>query len=182
MRRFIAIVAVAVSSLVAQNASAGFGLLHRGACCDAAPSCGCEAPAPTCCEAPAPTCCEPAPCCKGGLLKGIFGKLHAKLHKPCCDAAPSCGCEAPAPSCGCEAPAPTCCEAPAAPSCGCEAPAPSCGCEAPAPTCCKPRHHHLMGLLSKLKAKKCCAAPTCCEAAPSCGCEVAAAPSCGCGS
>jgi hypothetical protein len=196
MRRLIvAFVAVACTSFFAPNASAGFGLLHRG-CCDAAPSCGCEAPAPVCCEAPAPTCCDSAPSCHGGLLKGIFGKLHAKIHcgKSACDAAPSCGCEAPAPSCGCEAPAPSCgCEAPAptccaapapAPTC-CAAPAPSCGCEAPTccepDPCCKSRKHVLMGLLSKLKHKKCCK-PTCCDApAPSCGCEVAA-PSCGCGS
>jgi hypothetical protein len=198
MRRLIAIALVAVScaSLTAQSASAGFGLFHRGGCCDAAPSCGCEAPAPVCCE-PAPTCCDAAPSCgcRGGLLKGIFGKLHSKLHgggccaAPTCCEAPSCGCEAP--SCGCEAPAPTCCAAPA-PTC-CSAPAPSCGCEAPscgcetscceAPTCCTPKKRCLMDLLSKFKRKKsCCAAPTCCEAAPSCGCEVAAAPSCGCGS
>ena len=117
--------------------------------------------------------------------RAFFGKLHSKLHKSsCCDAAPSCGCEVAAPSCGCEAPAPTCCEAPA-PTC-CEAPAPSCGCEVAADPCCKPaRHHHLAGLLSKLKGKmRCCApAPSCgCEvAAPSCGCG-APAPSCGCGS
>ena len=47
------------------------------------------------------------PCCKGGLLKGMFkGK--------------GCGCGAPAP-CGCEAPAPE--------PCGCEAaPVADCGC------------------------------------------------------
>lgn len=41
---------------------------------------------------------------------------HGLFHRGggCCDAAPSCGCEAPAPVC-CEAPAPSCCDA--APSC-----------------------------------------------------------------
>lgn len=188
MRRFIAIALVAVASVgvSATTASAGFGLLHRGAgccdtapACDAAPSCGCEVAAPSCgCEAPAPSCCA-----RPHLLKSFFGKLHSKIHaRGCCEPAPSCGCEAPVVECA--APAPVCCDvAPAAPSCGCEVAVPSCGCEEPAP-CCKPHGHKIKALFSKIKChmkSKC--QPVCCEApAPSCGCEApVAAPSCGCG-
>jgi len=132
MRRFIALALVAVASVgvLTSNASAGFGLFHRNAgCCDAAPacdsapscgcevaapSCGCEVAAPSCgCEVAAPSCgCEaPAPCCgsRPRLLKGLFGRLHSKIHaKSCCEPAPSCGCEAPVECCS--APAPVCCD------------------------------------------------------------------------
>lgn len=157
MRRIVALALVAVASisLMASSASAGFGL-HRGsACCD---------PAPVCCEAPAPTCCEVVdPCCppRTGLLKGIFGKLHNKIHHSgCCDVVePACGCEMAAPVC---APAPVCCPAPA----------PTC-CEVD--PCCPPaRKHHLKNMLAKIKAKHsaCCAPAPCCETyvEPSCGC------------
>ncbi len=96
-------------------------------CCAPAPSCGCEVAAPSCgCEIAAPSCgCEIAapscgcevvdPCCdpcagkkRGGLLKGLFSKLHSRKSS-CCAPAPSCGCEVAAPSCGCEL----------TPSCGC---------------------------------------------------------------
>lgn len=43
--------------------------------------------------------------CKGGFLKGLF----AKRDRGCgCDAAPSCGCEAPVDDCGCGEPVADC--------------------------------------------------------------------------
>lgn len=96
---------------------------------------------------------------------GLFG---LRGHDCGCAAAPSCGCEMAAPSCGCEI---------AAPSCGCEVSAcDPCGCSAPR-----------MGLLARLKAR-CAAKNACCDAEPTCGCEIAeptcgcevAAPTCGC--
>ena len=168
MRRMIITLAVVVCAAISSsNASAGL-FCKKNACCE---------PAPVCCEAPAPTCCEPAPVCRpklelGCKIKGMFGKLHSKLHKSsCCEPAPTC-CDAPAPTC-CDAPAP--CAAPA-PSCGCEVAAPSRGCEAP--SCCKPaRKHCIKNMMSHLKGKF--ASKKCCAPAPSCGCEVAT-PSCGC--
>ena len=155
------IVLAAGLCLVPSSASAGlFG--HR-----AAAGCGCEA-APVCCE-PAPVCCEPAPVCdpcggaRGGKLRGLFAKLHAR-HNSCCEPAPAC----------CE-PAPVCCEP--APVVCCE-PAPVACCE-PAPVCCDaaPACGKRPGLFARLHARL-HANKGCCDVAPSCGCE--AAPSCGC--
>lgn len=176
--RFVALLAVA-ASLVFAPSNASAGLFGRG-CCDAAPACGCEA-APSCgCEV-APSCgCEVAcdPCARPRLFSKLISRLHSR-HASCCDAAPACGCEA-APSCGgCDAPAPSCCAPAPAPAC-CAAPAPSCGCEVACDPCAAPRHRLFGGLKSKLSGLRGCFAPSCCDAAPSCGgCD--AAPSCGCG-
>lgn len=105
----------------------------------------------------------------------------------CCGAVePSCGC-APAASSCCGRRhrlfrGSSCCEA----TCGVEV---SCGVDVACEPCCKPQRCRkgLLKNLFKCKKSSCCdAAPSCgCEpacaaAAPTCGCEPAAAPSCGC--
>ncbi len=165
MRRVIVTAVLVAVSSFCSNVNAG--IFNRGDCCaPAVPSCGCEVAAPSCgCEVSCAPSCGP----RFGGLRSLFGRLQSMGS--CCTPAPSCGCAAPAPSCGCAAPAP---------SCGCEVAAPSCGCEsACAPVCAPSCGGKLKDLLGRLKARRACA-PSCCEVAPSCGCEVAA-PSCGCG-
>jgi hypothetical protein len=110
------------------------------------------------------------------LLDRVF---HGNGGGCCAAAEPSCGCAPAATSCcgrrhrilrGSN-----CCEA----TCGAEV---SCGVDVACGTSCKPKRNLLKGLFSCKKKSSCCdAAPSCgCEpAAPSCGCEPAA-PSCGC--
>ena len=61
----------------------GMDILNLGggydSCCAPAPKCCapkpvCCAPKPVCCKPAPPTCCDP--CCKRGLLDGLFGGGH----------------------------------------------------------------------------------------------------------
>lgn len=111
----------------------------------------------------------------GDLLDRMLGGSGCGCESSCCEATVDC-CDA-GPSCGCDA---------VGPSCGCDAVGPSCGCDTacdPCNSCCK--KPLIVINMPKIRPlfKRCntgcgCEASCGCDITPSCGCDTT--PSCGC--